>query len=434
MKDINSIARDVLGKLTAAGANKAVSVATTAETHEFNVDGGKFSLFRTLFDSSLRLTAYKDNKKGSVIINSFDDAAIDKAVADVIASAESASADPAWDIAPVTENKSFTSGAIVPDLDKFFFRTKELLETINKDFPKILMEQMIVTHKTARSVYANTNGVLFTEEEGLYAIDLMYSAHDGDKCTSFFGSSIITDSLDKPFIDYATIRKDLADVESQLNTVSVKGKFTGTVVVQPGCMDAVIGSALANFASDRSILEGTSIWKDKLGEKVASDCLTVSFAPHDKRIVCGENVTSDGFIAEDYSIIENGKLNGFMLSLYVSNKTGLDRAPNSSGAMVIQPGDTKLSDIIAGIENGVVLGRFSGGEPASNGDFSGVAKNSFLIRNGKIAGALSETMISGNLADVLMNVRAISSEVVTDGLSALPYIAFDGVVVSGADK
>ena len=40
-------------------------------------------------------------------------------------------------------------------------------------------------------------------------------------------------------------------------------------------------------------------------------------------------------------------------------------------------------------------------------------------------------MISGNLADMLMNVRGISCEQVVDGMSALPYIAFDGITISG---
>ena len=99
--------------------------------------------------------------------------------------------------------------------------------------------------------------------------------------------------------------------------------------------------------------------------------------------------------------------------------------------MVIASGDKTLDEIIAGIEKGILVGRFSGGDPAQNGDFSGVAKNSFLIENGKITGAVSETMISGNLAEMLNNLVAISKERVADGYSVLPYAAFDGITVSG---
>ena len=40
-------------------------------------------------------------------------------------------------------------------------------------------------------------------------------------------------------------------------------------------------------------------------------------------------------------------------------------------------------------------------------------------------------MISGNVADMLKNIRAISSDVLKDGYGSVPFIAFDGVTVSG---
>ena len=67
------------------------------------------------------------------------------------------------------------------------------------------------------------------------------------------------------------------------------------------------------------------------------------------------------------------------------------------------------------------------------GHFTGVAKNSFLIKDGKIAQALTETMISGNLAQMLKSVRGISAESVNYGTCILPYAAFDGITVSGAN-
>jgi PmbA protein len=121
-----------------------------------------------------------------------------------------------------------------------------------------------------------------------------------------------------------------------------------------------------------------------------------------------------------------------MLSLYTANKTGLPRAKNSDCCFIVKPGDKPLKEIISGIREGLIVGRFSGGEPGTGGDFSGVAKNSFLVRDGAIIKAVSETMISGNLADLLNSVKAISSETACDGMSALPWIAFGGVVtISG---
>jgi PmbA protein len=87
--------------------------------------------------------------------------------------------------------------------------------------------------------------------------------------------------------------------------------------------------------------------------------------------------------------------------------------------------------MIKKVKKGIIVGRFSGGSPGANGEFSGVAKNGFMIEDGKITSALSETMISGNLADMLNNLVDISKETLEDGNMVVPYMAFDGITVSG---
>lgn len=431
MHNLNQIAAASLAALTENGAEMAACSARFTETHEFNVDGGEFSLFRTLFDNALTMTAICGKKKGSVNINRFDSEAIAAAARDCAAIAASGAPDDAWDFAPGTDNAPTTAGAADADTDRFFDRTKELMEDIRARHPRILMEQMIVTHKKVHTVYKNTKGASFDTTKGYYEVSLMFSAHEGDKASSFFGTGVVTDSLDTPFIELGSVEKALSDVEKQLDPQPLTGKFTGVAVFPPDSLGSILSSVIGNFASDSTILDGTSPWKDKLGEQVADPRLTISFNPSDSRIVCGDTYTADGFAAEDYDLIKDGVLKSFMLSLYVANKTGLERAKNTSWSVVVKPGDTALSDIIAGIERGIIVGRFSGGEPGTSGDFSGVAKNSFLIENGKITCALSETMISGNVGDLLRNIRAISKETVCDGATVMPTIAFDGVTVSG---
>ena len=115
----------------------------------------------------------------------------------------------------------------------------------------------------------------------------------------------------------------------------------------------------------------------------------------------------------------------------MARKKGMKRAGNKSFNFYIKPGETALSDIISGIEKGVLVGRFSGGAPSSNGDFSGVAKNSFLIENGKKTKALREVMINGNLSKIFANIANISKETYNDGSVLVPWASFDGIMISG---
>lgn len=431
MEQLKLTANKALDALKKNGADGAQCSVGYTVTHEFNVDGGEFSLFRTLFDKHLTLTALKEGKKGTVRQNRYDDETIAALAAECLMTAESSVPDPAWGFAPKTENRDFIYGAVTSDNEKLFERCKELMRDISERHPKILMEQMIVTHKEVCDVYGNSNGVLHGEHCGYYEVSLMYSAHEGQKASSFFGGGFRTYDLDTPFIEQSTLEKDLADVEKQVETSPVDGKFEGVMLLPPSSLNEFLYYALSSFAGDGALLEGTSPWKESLGQRVADPALTVSVAPLDDRIVCGERVTGEGFTSENYDVIHDGVLTQFMLSHYVANKMGQKRAPNGSMSLIVTPGDKKLDDIIASIKRGIVVGRFSGGQPASNGDFSGVAKNSFLIENGKVTKALSETMISGNLADMMKKVYAISDDQLCDGASVLPYVAFDGITVSG---
>ena len=93
-------------------------------------------------------------------------------------------------------------------------------------------------------------------------------------------------------------------------------------------------------------------------------------------------------------------------------------------------GDRSLDDIIAGTKRGIILSRFSGGNPNSNLEFSGVAKNSFYIQDGEIRHALTETMVTGNLQELVKNIHAVSREQVNFGDHACPYLAASGVTIS----
>lgn len=432
MERLEKIAEMILAEAKAQGADYAHCVVRESEKREFNVDGGKFSLMRTLFDRDVAVTVLKNHRKGSVHVNRFDDEAVHNAVTECIAVSESAEPDEAWQFCDQPTDVTYTQGSPECDMDQLFSRTMELMDDIKTRHPRILMEQMITSHDAYRSIYMNSNGVIYRPTAGSYSFSLMYSAHEGEKSSSFYGSDVTLATLEKPVIECALIDRELTQIENQLDPIPLEGKFTGTVLLAPAALaEIVLGTIFGNFVSDSSLIDGTSIWKDKLGEKVADERLTISLKAIGEDVVIGQRVTGEGYPAESFDLIREGKLVSFDLSQYGANKTGQKRALCSSGNLFIPAGERSLEEIIKGIEKGVLVMRFSGGEPAPSGEYSGVAKNSFLIENGKITNALAETMISGCVPDMLNNIRDISSDLLKDGSGSIPYIAFDNVTISG---
>lgn len=432
MKRLNQLAQQILSEAKAQGADYAQCSVSESEKKEFNVDGGRFSLMRTLYNRNVVITVLKNQCKGTVQINRFDEEAVQSAVSDAMAAAESGKPDPAWEFAKVPIEKDITDGTPECETDKLFERSRELLETIRAKHPKILMEQMITEHNCGSRVFMSTNDVIYRVRSGAYSFGLMYSAHEGEKSTSFYGTDVTLKNLDKPVIDCGLIEWELSRVEEQLEPRTLEGKFTGPVLLAPGALaEIVLWTLLGKFVSDACLIDGTSIWKDKLGEQVADPSFTLSFEPYHEDVVVRDPCTGEGYPTENFDLIRNGRLMSFALSQYGANKTGGKRAGNGGSNMRVEAGKQSLEEIISGIDKGVLVMRFSGGDPAASGEFSGVAKNSFLIENGKIACALSETMISGCIPEMLKQIRAISSETLKDGNVSLPYIAFDGLTISG---
>ncbi|MCL2285339.1 MAG: metallopeptidase TldD-related protein [Firmicutes bacterium] len=430
--NLHNIAEYALNALTKAGAQKASCSVHRGRTDELNVEANEFSLLRTLFSDGLNLKALIDGRKGTASVNKLDKASIDKAVADCVALAASATPDEAEDIAPKAENKNFDATMGGSDMDKLFARTKEFLDQTKDEFPQIILESVGSTFNFNEACYVNSNGVEFGNKRESYHFNNMFSAKDGELSSSFNYYGFGMQSLDTPFMNVGLQRSMLQDSVKSLKTRMVDGKFDGKVIVLPSAGDMIWWTILGCFLDDYTLISDTSRWKDALGTKVADSKLTFSASPLNPNIVGGERYTGDGFESQNFDFIRDGVLNSFALSLYGANKTGKPRALNTAfGNVEVAAGTTPLADMIKSIDKGIVLGRFSGASPGPSGDVSGVAKNSFLIENGEVTDALGETMLSFNICDALMNIPAISQERCIDGYSILPWCCFDGITISG---
>ena len=429
---LNNISAYALESLVKAGADKAACLVSQGRKDEFNVEANKFSLMRTLFNDQLLLKAIKQSRKGVMMVNKLDRDSIDKAVEGCMALTSSALEDADEDIAEKTENKSFDQSIGGADMDKLFSRTKHFLEQVKDEFPKIILESITSDFNSSKTIYMNSNGVEFNTSTEFYGYNSMFSAKDGEKSSSFNYMGASLSSLDKPFMDIGMQKILLSESVRSLDTSMIDRKFIGKIIVSPSCDDVIWKTLIDCFLSTRSMIEGTSRWKESLGAKVADSKLTMRTSPLHPDIIAAERFTQDGYESKNSSFIQNGVLKSFALSLYGSRKTGKPRAANTAfGNTEVDAGDTPLQDMIKGIDKGILLNRFSGASPGPSGDISGVAKNSFLIENGAVTDALKETMVSFNIVDVLQNITAISKERCLNGINILPWCCFDGITISG---
>ena len=402
-----------------------------SEKQELNLENGGFKLMRTVFGNAASVKVFTGTKMGSASGNDMTEEGLRKLVDEARAAAESASEDPCHDIAPDQGKELFRRGVCEPDMDRFIERIREFLDTAAKEYPEVRIMAGAGVFDRWNWISRNTNGTEFEGIGGQYQFYVEICASDGERTTGLDYTGVTTKTLDRPLIETGDFRRRLEDIRRSIHPETLEGKFEGTVILTPSCATEFIYMTLGNYISDSVIINGTSLWLDKVGEQVADEKLTVTLDPFDERIVSGECGTANGFRSEKVTLIDRGVLKTHWLSLYGANKTGRPVVRNTGSDLVVAPGDRTLEELIASVDRGLILGGFSGGQPGTNGEFSGVAKNSFLIENGKVKCAVTETMVNGNLGEAFRRIRGISKEVLCDGSGVVPYIAVDGIVISG---
>lgn len=429
--DLRALAESILNKAKAKGADMAECRVMRSQLTEIDSAAGDIALARNVLSTDIAIKVIVDFKKESVNLNQIDEKSIDEALDEAFKNASDAKPDEHEGISDEKASIKTTTGSPEPDLDRLYTLLSELIINTKQEFPLVKLESATIQHTKTQRVYANTAGVAHETLTGYNGVSTMFSGSDGENSSSFnyFGIYVPDDCQNLMELD--DVRRLLGEAERQIQTVSIGEAAIEDVLLSPECFAEFLHYTKALFLSDLPQINGTSPWKGKIGEKLASEKLSWKSSPRDPRLVVQSQLTQDGYVAEDNVLIKDGVLLNNALSRYGAKATGQERSANTGSMFIVEPGDQPLEAIIGSIQRGLLVNRFSGGNPAPNGDFSGVAKNAFLIEDGKVTKAVSETMISGNLANVLMNIEALSKELSSDGTRLMPWAHVKGISVTG---
>jgi PmbA protein len=98
----------------------------------------------------------------------------------------------------------------------------------------------------------------------------------------------------------------------------------------------------------------------------------------------------------------------------------------------LAPGSRNADELIREVGRGVLATRFSGSSNPISGDFSGVVKGGFLLRDGERI-PIHETTIAGNLWTCLEQITALSDTPTTlYGTRRWPWVRIDDLSITAA--
>ncbi len=192
-----------------------------------------------------------------------------------------------------------------------------------------------------------------------------------------------------------------------------------------------------------NVKRGISPLKDRIGDKVLSEKITILDNPYDYDLTGVKPFDGEGVPTRITKVIENGVLKTYLHNLETARHFGVNPTGNSQrnyntiptpgfNSMVIACGERSLQDIIEDIDYGLLVEEVIGGGQSNllRGDYSVNVGLGFLIENGEVKGRVRDTMISGNVYEDFNRVIELSKESRKFMHLEIPYIAVDGVSVT----
>jgi PmbA protein len=294
---------------------------------------------------------------------------------------------------------------------------QELIAIITGHTPDILCEAM-VEKETISLRLINSRGGQASYQKSIFSLGIMGSLIRGTDML-FVGEM---QSSGHPL----TQPKEIADVviqqlELARNQASIPTKQLPVIFTPRGVASALIPSLMMAF-NGKTVLEGASPVGKRLGQQVFDPKLwlwddpTLAYRPHSRP--CDD----EGVPSQRTPLIENGVVASFLYDLQTAALANTRSTGNGSRhgglptpsptALVIAPGKTTFDEMVSGIKEGLVIEQLMGAEQGNilGGDFSGNVLLGYKVESGKIVGRVKNTMVSGNVYQLLKEGIAIGSK------------------------
>ena len=289
------------------------------------------------------------------------------------------------------------------------------------------------------SFFATTNGLSGWESSSGASCGLLVLAEEGEH-SEMGGYGI--DALRMDEIDIVKIAKRaVKDTVSALGGAPVP-TGTYTVMIEPEAAAALVDVVGKLFCAPE-IQKGRSLLRGKLGQNVASPCVSLT---DNGRIPWKQGTSSwdyEGVPTQRTELVKNGTAAAFLYNLQSAAKDGVRTTGNCSRTMsslpdvgttnlILEAGQESPRALQSRIADGIYITEFMGLhtiDPVS-GDFSLGAKG-LRIENGGLTVPVSGVTIASNLLDLMKKITALGSDLTFSGSVAAPTVVIENVVIAG---
>ncbi len=437
------ITNDLVEAVLRAGADAADTVLFESRSLEVSYRLGKLEDLERSEAQDLGLRVFIGKQQASVSSNDFSKQSLDTLVRQALAMAKAAPEDPYCGLAP--EGLLATSFPELDLVDTFEVAPEDLARIAAEAEDTALAQNGITNSHGSSASWGRTSVALATSGGfyGSYAstdfsigcavlagqgldMQIGYDSHAACHWEDMYAPA----DIGKVAAERALRALNPQKVKSQSVPVVYESRQANSLVSHFG--SAILGSGVARK---------TTFLKDKMGERLFADGITIVDDPHRRRGLSSRPFDGEGVKNGASNLVDGGRLTTWLLDTASARQLGLQttgHAGRSTGGppspswsnLYMKPGMQSPSELMKDIKQGLFVNSMFGPTISwTTGDYS-VGVSGIWIENGELTHPVNEVTIAGNLMDMFLNMTPANDLEFRYGTNA-PTIRVEEMMVAG---
>ena len=441
-----SLAENAVKAALSKGAQDAEAYVYEGQASNIGIELGQISKTNRIIDRGLGIRVAANKAIGFAYTNIIEDKnAVEKAVTSALSAARASKPDADWNGLPqkkpfpITEN-TFDKKIVELSSEDLVNVASTMLDAAGQVDKRVFPIEGGIGSAYLSNAIANSNGITGFDRGTIIECSLATLAREGSSVTPvcFEFNAARNYNLDPSWVG-----KEAAKLAvSALKTKSVDTK-SGKVILTQFALQDLLAYTLINAIRADSVQRDQSPFKGKIGEKVASENLTI----YDDGLFAGGLRTwafdGEGVPHQKTTVIEKGILRNFLFDNYSAKKDGKESTGNASRAgylstpgidttnFHIMPGNKTSDEMLSEIDDGLIVYYLQGAHSSNpvSGEFSVVATPAWKIKDGKITHCSRGVMLAGNIFELLKNISVVGRNERQMGQLISPWIQVENVRV-----
>jgi PmbA protein len=416
---------DAVVAQAAPGEQLEAYVSRDSET-DIRVYEGEIEHFVSAQSEGIGIRVIRDGRTGFAYAGTLDQMAIADVLAEARDNVEFGTPDE-WAGLAEADGVAVVRQELWSDLladystDRKIELTKELERLTLAADGRIRIDDANYSDVAAENAVATTTGIRRSGRENGCYVSVSTLADDGDETQTGFGFSV---GRSPEEFDLAKAAREAADRATRLLGATKPSSRRLTVVLDPFVTAQFLG-IISSTLNGEAVIKGRSLFKDRVGETVASPRFTLVDDPTNSLAYTATELDGEGLAARRNVLVDGGVLQQFVHNSYSARRAGTTSTGNAVRggfkgtpgvgclALQVQPGTRSQAELVADITDGVLVQQVSGlhsGVNPISGDFS-TGASGLMISNGQLGAPVREFTIASTLQRMLLDLIEVGGDV-----------------------